>query len=138
MVPIEYWGIVFDARTVMKLMRKFQQHIPDGWTVWAHHVTLTHVSDEREDVQDELDLRLGEHVPVRLVSLGISDEAVALGVTVSGVPCLRALPHLTLATAPGVGAVKSNAITRWVPLSKQANVADGLIKGAITAVPYET
>ena len=60
--------------------------------------------------------RLGESVALPVTKLGRSDKvcAVAVDLSKSGLPCMNATPHVTLAVAPGSAPKFANDIERWV------------------------
>ena len=81
--------------------------IPDGWVVYAHHMTIAF----GKGVKDKSEL--GKKVTLRAYKVGISDKAMA--VMVDGYPSDNAIPHITIAiNKDGGGKPKdSNDIEKW-------------------------
>ena len=99
----------------------FKGSIPDGWTIYAHHMTicLGSLADARsngnpisEDLRTMIrGLKVKEKRALRVVSVGRSNGVLAAGVV--GCPSVNRVPHITLACAPGHKPVESNQILKW-------------------------
>lgn len=107
------------SRTAL-LSRDLPVHIPDGWKVFAHHVTIN-----LGPLKDKS--RLGEKVVLTVEGVGISDMAMA--VKVSGIETKNEIPHITIAINPDGGKpVMSNDIVKW------QNVKPFMVQGLITEI----
>lgn len=102
---ILYSAVVLDNISHDLLLREFNLSIPDGWKLYAHHMTIQFgKSAPKED--------LGKEVGLLVNGLGISNMAIA--VSVEGYPSSNERPHITLAINPEGGKpVMSNQITNW-------------------------
>lgn len=113
-----YYGVFFDSNTREKLVHKANEinEIPDDWILYADHMTIVY-NDGDENKQkraDELSSELGNPVQLHINSIGISDEAIAFGI--DNFNTQNKQPHVTIATAPNSKPVKSNEITKWLPI----------------------
>ena len=105
---ISYAGVILDEATSEQLLARFESEIPEDWTRYAHHMTVS----LGKSIPNQADL--GKEVTLTVTALGQSDDAVA--VAVSGYPSRNALPHITLAIPPGGKPFNSNKITDWQPV----------------------
>lgn len=87
--------------------------VPDGWEWIAHHMTIQ-LGELPETLRHEM---LGEQVNLQVVSLGMDDKVMAIGV--DGYWSKNKTPHVTLAVnrANGGKPVMSNHISTelWKP-----------------------
>ena len=113
-----YYGVFFKERTINFLISKAKElaDIPENWTLYGHHMTIVFNdgSEAKQLVANGLDAILGFTQQLRVDTIGISDEAIAFGV--SGYKTQNEHAHITIATAPGVKPVKSNEIVNWLPI----------------------
>lgn len=102
-----YSGVLLDNQSRTALIKQFATVLPDGWDIFAHHMTVTFGKglEDRDEV--------GKEVVLTAVALGVSDKALA--VRVEGYPTSNAIPHITIAvnTAGGGKPYDSNKITDW-------------------------
>jgi hypothetical protein len=111
-----YFGIFLDTESANKLKDTVADILPPDWTVYCHHCTLSFGDPSPDpEVFNYIAQTLGTMVTLDAVTLGISEEAIAVGVT-GNIKARNETPHITVATAPGVPPVRSNAITEWKPL----------------------
>jgi hypothetical protein len=82
--------------------------IPEGWTTYGHHMTINLGESMNPDI-------LNKEVTLTVRALGQSQEAIAVQVE-SSVPSKSEIPHITLATAPGIEPKLSNEIKHWKPI----------------------
>jgi len=100
-----YSAVVLDKASYNKLLERFGLDIPDGWKIFAHHMTIN--IGELKDKSE-----LGKEVILRVIKFGMSDMTIA--VQVKGYPSKKAIPHVTLAVNPEGGKpVMTNEITKW-------------------------
>lgn len=115
-----YTAVVLDQCTRTSLQFMYEEEIPEGWTVFLHHMTIR--LGESKDKSD-----IGNRVPLTITHVGKSDMAMALKVT--GYKTKNEIPHITVAVNPNGGKpVMSNDITSWRPVKEM------LISGIVTEV----
>ena len=102
---IAYAGVILDEDTSEQLLAHFESEIPESWTRYAHHMTVS----LGKSIPNQADL--GTEVTLTVTAVGKSDDAIA--VAVSGYPSRNAIPHITLAVPPGGKPFNSNKITDW-------------------------
>ena len=102
---IAYAGVILDEDTSEQLLARFESEIPESWTRYAHHMTVS----LGKSIPNQADL--GKEITLTVTAVGKSDEAIA--VAVSGYPSRNAIPHITLAVPPGGKPFNSNKITDW-------------------------
>lgn len=126
MSKISYSAVVLDERSRERLLRKFQDMIPEGWEVIGHHMTIN-----MGEIDPELERYLGMPVPLNVVSFGQDDKVMAVGVT--GFETANSQPHITLAVNRNAGGkpFMSNNLTRWDNINRPLRVV-----GKVTEVPY--
>lgn len=105
-------ALVLNPESRALLLENFQEHLPVGWEVLAHHMTINLGSSKSGPAHDLIDSE-GEMV---VTQLGMSDKAVAVEVA-SKIPSSNALKHITLAVnrAGGGKPKDSNNIRKWEP-----------------------
>ena len=112
-----YTGLFLDEESKARLLKVFEEYIPDGWTTYAHHVTVSFNNDvtkQDEIFNDFKEKYRGKNLIASVVSVGTSDRAVA--VMVSNIITDNKRAHITLATAPDAKPVESNDIVNWEPI----------------------
>ena len=102
---IAYAGVILDEDTSEQLLARFESEIPEPWTRYAHHMTVS----LGKSIPNQADL--GKEVTLTVTAVGKSDDAIA--VAVSGYPSRNTIPHITLAVPPGGKPFNSNKITDW-------------------------
>ena len=102
---IAYAGVILDEDTSEQLLARFESEIPEFWTQYAHHMTVS----LGKSIPNQADL--GKEVTLTVTAVGKSDDAIA--VAVSGYPSRNTIPHITLAVPPGGKPFNSNKITDW-------------------------
>ena len=106
---ILYSAVVLDEDSrdkVLALMRLWVD-VPEDWKRLAHHMTIVFKEGLPEELRDDLN----EDVTLTVTSIGVSDDAIALGV--EGYPSNNPIPHITLAIPPDGKPVNSNEIEDW-------------------------
>ena len=104
-----YSGIILDEDSrdkVLALMRLCVE-VPEDWKRLAHHMTIVF----KEGLPKELKDDLNKDVTLTVKSIGVSDDAIAVGV--EGYPSNNPIPHITLAIPPDGKPVNSNEIEDW-------------------------
>ena len=116
--PWKYYSAVLsdNARnTILNVVRKHIGDIPDGWIIICHHMTYVYNdgSPERNEYASQVEQYLGNKVGLFVHSIGISDNAIAVGVNS---PSWNDKPHITVAVSPGTKPVESNNIKNWMEI----------------------
>ena len=122
---ILYSAVVLDEesrREVLKPANYNYVEPPDGWQVFAHHMTIVF----GKGVPNKEDL--GKKVILTATHIGVSDMAIA--VRVEGYPSANKIPHITLFVNKEAGGkpVMSNDITKW------QNIKPFKLSGVVTEI----
>lgn len=88
---VQYTGVMLDEKSREALKTEFGHMVPEGWEWIANHMTIQ-LGELPETLRDEI---VGEVVNLRVVSLGIDDKVMAIGV--DGYWSKNKIPHITLA-----------------------------------------
>lgn len=114
MEKILYSAVVLDKESHKILVNEFSDIIPDGWKIFAHHMTIVF----GQGLPEELERYLGMKVELRAIEFGISDLVMA--VKVEGFETTNKIPHITLAVNVNDGGtpIMSNNILDWRRLSE--------------------
>jgi len=124
---ISYSAVVLDDRDKKKLLEIFASQIPDGWSKYAHHMTIK-MGELPPEYKNDID----KQVKLTAYEIGTSDKAVA--VKVKGYWTTNHFAHITLAvdTNKGGKPVDSNKITVWHPLPNTIP-----LNGKVTEIPLK-
>jgi len=110
-----YYGIFFSQQTRQYLIQRAKElvDIPEDWKLYGDHMTIifNDGNEEKNKQAIALDDVLGWEQQLMITSIGISDEAIAFGV--SNYNTQNEHSHITIAVAPGSKPVKSNEIKEW-------------------------
>ena len=110
-----YYGVFFSQQTRYYLIQKAKElvDIPEDWKLYGDHMTIifNDGNEEKNKQAIALDDVLGWEQQLMISSIGISDEAIAFGV--SNYNTQNEHSHITIAVAPGSKPVKSNEIKEW-------------------------
>jgi len=110
--------LVLDSNSQNKLINVTKEYIPEGWKLYAHHMTINFGKGLPEELRGDL----GTTKSVRAVEIGVSDMAVAI--RVEGYHSDNDIPHVTIAVNPNGGKpVMSNKITNWEKLENYINLS---------------
>lgn len=126
MSSVSYTGVMLDDKSREYLFRELGHLVPDGWDWIAHHMTIT--------LGKSPSSMLGDNVNLAVVSLGIDDKVIAIGV--EGYYSKNTIPHVTLAVdrVNGGKPVMSNHIPehKWKPYKM-----DKLLTGIVEEYPKQ-
>ena len=110
-----YYGIFFSQQTKNYLIQKAKElvDIPEDWKLYGDHMTIVYNDGSKGNAEhsNALDEFLGKYQQLMISSIGISNEAIAFGV--SNYKTQNKHSHITIAVAPGSTPVKSNEIKEW-------------------------
>jgi len=111
--------VVLDDASKKKLLTAIGSQIPEGWKIYAHHMTVNFGKGLPEDLKGDL----GTSVSIRATAVGMSDKAMA--VKVEGYHSDNDLPHVTVAVNIDEGGKPkdSNLINQWSPLGSHINIS---------------
>jgi hypothetical protein len=108
-----YFGIFLDQKSREYLQNELFEYVPSGWRMLCHHCTIAFGSPEKHpDVLDFLALKLAKNVELEIVSLGISDDAIAVGVA-GDFKSINPIPHITVGIPFDGKPKNSNFIKDW-------------------------
>ena len=104
-----YSAVVLDEESKNKLfaLMRLCVDVPGEWKRLAHHMTIVFKEGLPEELKDDLN----KDVTLTVKSIGVSDDAIAVGV--EGYPSTKDNPHITLAIPPDGKPVNSNDIEDW-------------------------
>lgn len=129
-MSVQYTAVILDEASRKALESEFKHLVPEGWDWIAHHMTIT-LGQLSPDVRANM---LGERVNLAVVSLGIDDKVIAIGV--KGYYSKNARPHVTLAVdrTNGGKPVMSNHIPddKWKPYT-----INKLLTGTVEEFPKQ-
>lgn len=112
---LEYSAVILDEPSRSRLLKEFNDVIPEDWKVTADHMTIAFRQGldavNRVDDKDQM-------VTIYATHLGISDKAIA--VRVEGYPTTNKIAHVTLAfnVKEGGKPIMSNDIEDWRKIKK--------------------
>ena len=117
--PKMFASLVPEDSSAKKLVEATKQYIPEGWKIFAHHMTINYGKGLPEHLKGDL----GQDFLITATEIGISDMAVA--VRVVGYYSDNDIPHITIAvnTSGGGKPVMSNKITNWRKLENYINLS---------------
>jgi len=117
-----YWGVKLSSESYDDLISELSAFIPNGWTIYAHHMTMLFGKTKNETVEKYLVDHIGDTVDLTAVELGVSPDAIAVKI-VSSVPTDNKISHVTIATPPNGKPFKSNLITNWSKLNNSIKLS---------------
>ena len=112
-----------DSRDKLLALMRLCADVPEDWKRLAHHMTIVF----KEGLPEELKGDLNENVILTVKSIGISDDAIAVGV--EGYPSTKDNPHITLAIPPNGKPANSNYIEDWRDVE-----AEILLRGKVSEI----
>lgn len=126
MGKVSYSAVVLDESSRSKLLEHLGNNIPKDFEAIAHHMTIN-----MGEINPEYERYLGMKIRLRVVSVGFSDMAMAVGV--EGFPTVNKIPHITVAVNRKEGGkpFMSNKITNWKPVQFSLE-----LKGTVEEVGY--
>ena len=133
MKDIQYSAVVLLDNSKNKLIEQLKIQIPEGWTVYADHMTIC-MGKLPPDLQSDTGLTK----QLRVETFAMDDKVMAVGVT--GYPTKNEHPHITIAVnrANGGAPKMSNDLNNW-----SNTLPDGqplkrfYVSGKVTEIPYK-
>lgn len=126
----QYFAIFLDDKSKKLVIDMLLDGVPNGWTVYSSMV-LIYRGDvyKNTEIVDYLAENLGTTVELEVVSLGVVDDAIAIGV--SGMfMSVDSQPYILFAVAPGVDPSSEFNFKSWKPYSIST-----LLHGVVDAFP---
>jgi Fungal tRNA ligase phosphodiesterase domain len=119
-----YTALVLDEKSHNKLVSILNSSIPNGWTIFAHHMTCNLGKPESGPANDYV----GKTCEVTVVSAAADNKVFAVGVE-SDVPSVNKRKHITVAVNSSQGGKPkmSNDLKSWVTLHPPL-VLTGIVK----------
>lgn len=96
------------------VMHRVLLEMGQGWKPYAHHAT---VNMGPKDKGLMADVEIGTPIPLNAIELGLSDRVMAVRVEGANFHTKNAIPHITVAVAPGAKPYESNKISEWTPMT---------------------
>jgi len=120
---ISYTGVVLDRRSRDALLAAMRKHIPDGWRVIAHHMTINMGPAKRS-------ADVGKQITLTVIGWAADERTVA--VKVGGYASANAHAHITVAVNAAAGAKPkdSNLHSEWKPMPSPVRLT-----GVVEEVP---
>jgi len=131
-------GVVLNSNSRQDLFDLAKSHLPEDWAPvdecrlelcrgpLARPLSTVDRRDIAEDLKAQLQrLRIGTSVELTVVSLGVSDNVIAVGVI--GLPALSKSPHVIVALAPGASEGAGHHIKVWKPWDSEPLVLRGVV-----------
>ena len=109
----KYSAVAIDGQSRTTLLTHFQNMIPDGWEVIAHHMTINPFGT----VPDE---EVNKPVQLSVNEVGKDDKALAVKVSGYDKPTKNKFAHITIAINRQGGAKPkdSNTIANWTKIDQ--------------------
>jgi hypothetical protein len=85
----KYAAVVLDTESKEKLLHKFSEIIPSGWTIKCHHMTI--------DPHNEIKIDDENSITLMVTAIGTSKKAIAVKVVGYKGETKNEFPHITLA-----------------------------------------
>ena len=86
------------------------------YSIICHHMTIAFGNQITDELYNYSKTHEGEVFPIKVISIGYSDKAIAFGVETE-CPSANKIKHITLCTLGDGKPVDSNYITNWKPMS---------------------
>ncbi len=103
---VAYSCVLLEEASKNVVLHNLGRYIPEGWKVFAHHMTINMGSLKDKEL-------LGTEQLLTVTHVGLSDMAMAVKVK-TDIETKNAFPHVTVAINPDGGKpVMSNEITKW-------------------------
>lgn len=108
-----YFGIFLDLQSTALLAGMMKELVPLGWDFKCARCTLAFGDPaSMPEVKEFIAAKLGSTVTMRIKTLGVSDDAIAVGVE-GDFKSMFDMPHIPVAVPPGGHSKNSNSILKW-------------------------
>ena len=126
----QYFGIFLDEKSKKELIDVLFDGIPNGWTAYGKMATIIRGDVYcNTEIVDFLAENLGSTVDIEVVSLGISPDAIAVGVS-GPFKAVDNPPYILLATAAEDHIAREFSIENWKPYALHKP-----LRGVVDAFP---
>ena len=123
MKNFNYYGIFLDNTTrdnlIEHILKPYKDIIGNN-PLYLDHSTVVHHIHLKTSIGKEIygicHNSLKKTYKIIINSIGISDKAMAFGVTMD-IPCINKCPHITITTFNGGKPKDSNDIVEWKPIA---------------------
>lgn len=124
MTNISYSAVVLGKDSADRLKSEFSNFVPAGYEWIGHHMTIN-----MGELSPDMKRCLDKKVNLVVVSLGVDDRVVAVGIGDGGELSTNKIPHITIGVNRKNGGkpVHSNEIKTWMPVSNRIRLT-GLVK----------
>ena len=112
-----YFGIFLDNSSKEYLKAAMTRFVPAGWDFKCDRCTLAFGNpSDYPDVKEYIAANLGQRVKMKVTSIGVAVEVVAVGVEGDFKSAIER-PHIPVAVPPGGHSKNSNYIKNWTDYS---------------------
>jgi len=116
MKKVSYSAVVLDDESRATLIKVFHPMIPEGWEIFAHHMTIK-MGVLYDGSQEKVDMSEGIEINLDVIDYAIDDKVMAVGV--KGYNTQNVKAHITLAVnrMDGGKPFMSNKLSDWKPIN---------------------
>ena len=114
-----YYGVFFSDKSKNAILNYAKEklneigyNIPKDWKIYCDHMTIVFndKTEKNQKIANFLEPFIGNTCSLRVISIGVSERAIALGIDFS---TQNEHSHVTVAIAPEAKPVESNDIVEW-------------------------
>lgn len=124
-----FWSVTLDGESKGKLINAMRAEMPEGWKIFAHHMTIAFGKPKSQATADYVKDSIGDTVELMAVAVGKSGEAMAVLVETVA-PSDNRRKHITVAVPQGGKPFNSNRIAghEWksldIPITLYGKVSE--------------
>ncbi len=133
--PIMFSGIFLDDKSRKRLLNRVKLMIPDGWEIYADHITISHkIKHGNGEVPESVIPYLELSVGLIVDEYGINDRVFAVGVDTMGIETRNKKPHITIAVnkLEGASPKESNDLEDWKTFKRPLRIS-----GKVKEIPFK-